>query len=124
MTVIKYVYYNSQLSRILCKYRMGNWGGTPSGNQMEAIKITSSNYGIEYRSHVAYDGWLSWVSDGTMAGTTGQGKSLQAIQIQLKMHHLISMYLIVCMSTGRVGKVGYLMVQPQALQDKAWLLRP
>ena len=50
---------------------------------MEAIKITTSSYGIQYRAHVADYGWLSWVSDGGMAGTTGQSKSLQAIEIKL-----------------------------------------
>ena len=61
----------------------GTTCGTPGGNQMEAIKITTSSYGIQYRAHVADYGWLSWVSDGGMAGTTGQSKSLQAIEIKL-----------------------------------------
>lgn len=68
---------------------MSNWvqngqtAGTPGGNQMEAIKITTTNYGITYRAHVAYDGWQSWVSNGAIAGTVGQAKSLQAIEIKL-----------------------------------------
>ena len=64
----------------------GNIAGSPSpsGNQMEAIKIITSNYGVTYRAHVAYDGWQNWVSNGAIAGTTGQGKSLQAIQIKLQ----------------------------------------
>lgn len=61
----------------------GQTAGTPEGNQMEAIKIKTSNYGITYRAHVAYDGWLPWVFNGAVAGTTGQGKSLQAIEIKL-----------------------------------------
>lgn len=71
---------------------MSNWvqdgdtAGTPStsANQMEAIKIKTSNYDVTYCAHVAYDGWQSWVSDGAVAGTVGQGKSLQAIKIQLQ----------------------------------------
>jgi murein DD-endopeptidase MepM/ murein hydrolase activator NlpD len=68
---------------------MSNWvqnaqtAGTPGGNQMEAIKITTTNYGITYRAHVAFDGWQSWVSNGAIAGTVGQAKSLQAIEIKL-----------------------------------------
>ncbi|VVB55995.1 Clostridial hydrophobic W [uncultured archaeon] len=68
---------------------MANWvqdgqtAGTPGGNQMEAIKIQTTSYGITYRAHVAYDGWLPWVSNGAVAGTVGQGKSLQAIEIKL-----------------------------------------
>ncbi|MFA0821873.1 MAG: putative Ig domain-containing protein [Methanomethylovorans sp.] len=64
----------------------GNTAGTPSSsaNQMEAIKIKTSNYGVIYRAHVADIGWQSYVSNGQIAGTVGQGKSLQAIQIQLQ----------------------------------------
>jgi hypothetical protein len=64
-------------------YSNGATCGTPGGNQMEAIIITVGNYVIQYRAHVAYDGWLPWVSNGQVAGTTEQGKSLQAIEIQL-----------------------------------------
>jgi len=53
--------------------------GTPGGNQIEAIKIKVSDYGVTYRAHVAINGWLSWVSDGAVAGTTGEGKALEAI---------------------------------------------
>lgn len=51
---------------------------------MEAIKIKTTNYGITYRAHVAFGGWQSWVSDGAIAGTVGQAKSLQAIEIKLQ----------------------------------------
>ena len=67
----------------------GSWrsnGGTigsPGGNQMEAIKIQVDGYSISYRAHVAYDGWHGWVSNGATGGTTGQGKALEAIEIQL-----------------------------------------
>lgn len=54
-----------------------------SGNQMEAIKIKTSNYGVTYAVHIADYGWLKEVSDGAQAGTTGKGKSLQAIKIEL-----------------------------------------
>jgi len=70
-------------------YRNGETCGTPDGNQMEAIKIKLVDAynigfdGITYRAHIAHDGWLSWVSDGTVAGTTGQGKALEAIEIKL-----------------------------------------
>jgi hypothetical protein len=61
----------------------GQTAGSPGGNQMEAIKITLGYYGVQYRAHVANDGWLPWVSNGAIAGTTGQAKSLQAIEIKL-----------------------------------------
>lgn len=33
----------------------GQTAGTPDGNQMEAIKIQTTNYGITYRAHTAYN---------------------------------------------------------------------
>jgi uncharacterized protein YjdB len=33
---------------------------------------------------VAYDGWQGWVCDGTMAGTTGQSKAIEAIEIKIQ----------------------------------------
>lgn len=41
----------------------------------------ANNYKIKYRAHVAGPGWLDWVGDGEMAGTTGQFRRLEAIQI-------------------------------------------
>ena len=61
----------------------GQIAGTADGNQMEAIKIQTTDYGITYRAHVAFDDWQGWVSNGSIAGTVGQAKSLQAIEINL-----------------------------------------
>lgn len=36
---------------------------------------------ISYRAHVEKDGWQGWKCDGETAGTTGQSKRLEAIQI-------------------------------------------
>ena len=36
---------------------------------------------IKYRAHIGGVGWQEWKSDGQTAGTTGQGKRLEAIQI-------------------------------------------
>ena len=38
---------------------------------------------IEYRTHVEDIGWQSWKSNGTIAGTTGQSKGMEAIEIRL-----------------------------------------
>ena len=38
---------------------------------------------VEYYSHAQTYGWLSWVYDGALSGTTGQSKRLEAIQIKL-----------------------------------------
>jgi uncharacterized protein YjdB len=36
---------------------------------------------ITYRAHVQRSGWLTWVYDPSTAGTTGQSRRLEAIQI-------------------------------------------
>ncbi|HEX8369852.1 MAG TPA: M4 family metallopeptidase [Pyrinomonadaceae bacterium] len=39
--------------------------------------------GVTYRAHVANLGWLPWVSNGAVAGTTGQSRRMEAAQIFL-----------------------------------------
>ncbi len=54
---------------------------------MEAIQIqldSSVNKSIRYRVHVQDIGWMDWVSNGQIAGTTGQSKRIEAIQIEIK----------------------------------------
>lgn len=36
-----------------------------------------------YRAHVADKGWLDWVSNGEMAGTTGEARRVEAIEVKL-----------------------------------------
>lgn len=36
---------------------------------------------VKYRTHIENDGWTSYVKDGETSGTTGQGKRLEALQI-------------------------------------------
>ncbi|MCF0142831.1 MAG: gamma-glutamylcyclotransferase, partial [Parasporobacterium sp.] len=42
-----------------------------------------NKYDIFYRAHVQGIGWMNWVSNGAIAGTTGQGLRMEAIQIIL-----------------------------------------
>lgn len=61
--------------------------------QMEALRIYLNNPkdasgaiiqgSIQYRAHVQDYGWREWSGNGQNAGTTGQSKRLEAIQIQL-----------------------------------------
>ena len=39
--------------------------------------------GISYKAHVAGLGWMNTVSNGDVAGTTGQSRRLEAVQIWL-----------------------------------------
>ena len=55
---------------------------------MEAIKINltdelKEHYDIFYRSHVQNKGWLPWVKNGELSGTSGQALRMEAIQIKL-----------------------------------------
>jgi hypothetical protein len=38
---------------------------------------------ISYVAHVANTGWMSWVSDGAVAGTTGQSLQMEAVEVAL-----------------------------------------
>lgn len=38
--------------------------------------------GIRYRAHVQGQGWHGWVANGQTAGTTGQGKRMEAVRIE------------------------------------------
>ncbi|MGO2983150.1 MAG: hypothetical protein ACTID1_08305, partial [Pseudolactococcus laudensis] len=55
--------------------------------RLEAINLnlSDSSYSgnIEYRTHVQDIGWQTWQKNGAMAGTTGQSKRLEALEIRL-----------------------------------------
>ena len=54
---------------------------------MEALKIKIQNPkysgGVQYRAHLQTTGWQGWKSNGEMAGTTGQYRRMEAVQIKL-----------------------------------------
>lgn len=68
----------------------GNYIGTKGKKlRMEAIKLSlcgsnASKYTIKYRVHIQSLGWTEWKSDGQIAGTTGQKKRLEAVQIVIQ----------------------------------------
>jgi uncharacterized protein YjdB len=39
--------------------------------------------GIEYRTHVQDYGWMDWVGNNALSGTSGQSRRLEAIEIRL-----------------------------------------
>ena len=39
---------------------------------------------IMYQVHIQKKGWMDWVSNGTIAGTTGQSKRIEAIEIKIE----------------------------------------
>lgn len=57
--------------------------------RMEAIKLSlcgsnASKYIIKYRVHMQKLGWGAWVTNGNVAGTTGQKRRIEAVQIVLE----------------------------------------
>ena len=56
--------------------------------RMEAIQIElygelAENYDVYYRAHVQDIGWQDWVKNGEIAGTTGEAKRLEALQVKI-----------------------------------------
>lgn len=49
--------------------------------KLPMIEYLKASTGITYRGHVQDIGWLNWVNEDQICGTIGQGKRLEAIQI-------------------------------------------
>ena len=63
-------------------------GTTGESRAIEAVQIQltgslAKDYIIEYRAHVQNIGWMNWVRDNAVAGTTGQGLRMEAIEFRL-----------------------------------------
>jgi hypothetical protein len=56
-------------------------------DQVSSIRVRSrtsgSAIGVTYQAHVEGIGWMGWVSNGDVAGTTGQSRRMEAVRIQL-----------------------------------------
>jgi|GEM_PF-3370940 len=69
-------------------------GTTGRGLRVEALKIRLAKkasktapsdgiVGVRAQAHVQNDGWLSWVSDGETAGTSGRALRMEALNLQV-----------------------------------------
>jgi len=58
-----------------------NSGGAVA--QVRWEQTGSSRMGVTYQAHVEGIGWMGWVSNGDIAGTTGQSRRMEAVRIQL-----------------------------------------
>lgn len=47
------------------------------------ISKADESASIQYRAHVAYNGWMAWQQDGNMSGTVGESRRMEAIKIKL-----------------------------------------
>jgi hypothetical protein len=50
--------------------------------RIEAVKVYGLPAGWQYRAHVQRNGWLDWVNEGGVAGTTGQALRLEALEFR------------------------------------------
>lgn len=58
-------------------------GTTGQGLPIEAVVFESTNKKLQYRVHLQNYGWTSWTTEGRVAGTTGQSRNLEAIQLRI-----------------------------------------
>ena len=53
------------------------------GRPAQADQSARHDFDLAYRVHVQSIGWMPWVQNGAIAGTTGRGLRIEAIQIRL-----------------------------------------
>ena len=76
--------YDSYCQNILWHGEKHNWEMSgPYGNflRIEAV-IINADIPVQYRVHMEGIGWGPWVPNGCMAGTTGESRRVEAIEIQ------------------------------------------
>lgn len=64
----------------------GQTFNTSNGIQAFRVKLegnASNQYDVYYRAYCQTYGWLDWAKNGITAGTVGQGKRLEAIEVKL-----------------------------------------
>ena len=62
------------------------WDGWPDLKTVMSnnrVASAGSDLGVTYRTHIEHYGWLSWVNGGEMAGTSGYGARVEALQLKL-----------------------------------------
>ena len=80
----------------------GNFQGRVSGT----FRINEAPVSIQYRTHVQRIGWQGWRRDNAMAGTSGKGYRLEAIEIALygeMANHYDVYYRVHCQRFGWMG---------------------
>ncbi|MDO4796878.1 MAG: InlB B-repeat-containing protein [Coriobacteriales bacterium] len=61
----------------------GPCGVVGESKRLEAFSVKLSQGSIEYRAHVQNHGWMDWQKDGKKAGTTGESRRMEAMQMRL-----------------------------------------
>ena len=65
------------------RYR-NNWKRIKDGSNKNTVNKCSSTAHVKYKVYVQDTGWTDYVQDGAQAGTTGESKKIQAIQIEIE----------------------------------------
>ena len=60
------------------------WNCHGGDNQRWKLQPPTPGPGLRYQAHVAGLGWLGWVGDGEVSGTTGQSRQMEAVRIRLE----------------------------------------
>jgi len=60
-----------------------NGSGGNHGYPSPAYVTTGCGSGVSYEAHEQNYGWMSWVSNGAVAGTVGQGLRMEALRVNL-----------------------------------------
>ncbi|MDD4508677.1 MAG: hypothetical protein PHN26_07125, partial [Eubacteriaceae bacterium] len=66
----------------------------------ESIKLTVSALNVTYQSHVENFGWMGFVSNGAVAGTTGQALRMEALQVRTNVPGVNVEYRAHCQNIG------------------------
>ena len=62
------------------------WDGWPDLSTVVSnnrVASAGSDLGVAYRAHIEHYGWLDWVENGAMAGTSGYSARLESLQLNL-----------------------------------------
>ena len=87
-------------------------GTTGKGYRMEAVEISltgkmAQEYDILYRVYVQKNGWMPWCRNGLTAGTIGESKQIEMIEIKL-MKKLPSNAVAKLTGKGHIQTIGWL----------------
>ena len=86
------VAYNSHIQNIGWEDDFSKINGDTSGTSGRSLRIEAVKFkltgnekgtGIRYRAYIENEGWQSWKSNGSIAGTTGKGRKLLGLKIEL-----------------------------------------
>ena len=84
VTATKRIEVQGDAHLILCDGAVGGTTGRALRLEAPSLGVAANmGGGVSCRAHVANRGWLGWARDGQVAGTVGEGRRAEAIQVVL-----------------------------------------